>query len=179
MTQNQINLQICKGGHLTRLCPATIVVEEAHSLSDNPSGSESSLVYQHSNSSLVDTTVMPMQYSTDATYVLRSGASFDYVINIYSPINSKQESVPLSSSTLPPSPRGVSFDWDGLLGYQISSSTPFQIRGVLRYIIEKVTSASILSSSTWKYLGFPKLVLAVRKFPTFHRSPPWEPQPPP
>jgi hypothetical protein len=55
------------------------------------------------------------------------------------------------------------------VGYQIPSSTPFQIRGVLRYIIEKVTSASILSSSTWKYLGFPKLVSVVHKLLTFHK----------
>jgi hypothetical protein len=71
---------------------------------------------------------------------------------------------------LPPSPREVSFDWDGLVGYQIHSSTPFQIRGFLRYVIEKVTYEIILSSLTWKDLGFPKLVLVVCELLTFHRS---------
>jgi hypothetical protein len=62
--------RLCKGGHLTRLCPATVVVQEAQSLSDSPSGSESSLVSQHSNPSLVDTMVMSMQYLADTTLVL-------------------------------------------------------------------------------------------------------------
>jgi hypothetical protein len=56
------------------------------------------------------------------------------------------------------------------VGYKNPSSTPLQIRGVLRYIIEKVTYASILSSSTWKGLGFPKLVSFVCKLLTFHIS---------
>jgi hypothetical protein len=59
--------RICKGDHLTHLCPATVVVQEAWSLPGGPSGSESSLVSQHSNPSLVDTTVMSMQYSADTT----------------------------------------------------------------------------------------------------------------
>jgi hypothetical protein len=161
------------------LWPTTIVVEEVQSLSDNPSGSYSSLVSQHSNSSLVDTTVILMQYSVDTTPFLRSGASFDHVINISSLVPYEQESVPCSLSMLPPSPREVSFDWDGLVGYQIPSSKPFHIRGVLRYIVEKVTSVIILSSSTWKALGFPKLVSVVRKLLNFHRSPAWETCPPP
>jgi hypothetical protein len=44
--------RLCKGDHLTRLCPATVVVQEAWSLPGGPSGSESSLVSQPS---LVDT----------------------------------------------------------------------------------------------------------------------------
>jgi hypothetical protein len=36
--------RLYKGGHLTRSCPTTVVVEELQSLFDNPSGSESSLV---------------------------------------------------------------------------------------------------------------------------------------
>jgi hypothetical protein len=133
------------------------------------------VVSQHSNSSLVDRAVMPMQSSSDTTPILRSGASFDHVINISSHVPSEQETVPLSSSTLPPSPREVAFDWDCLVGYQIPSSTPFQIRRVLRYIIEKVTSAIILSSSTWKDLGFPKILSVVHKLLTFRISTTWDP----
>jgi hypothetical protein len=239
------------------------VVQEAWFFLGGPSGSESSLVSQHSNPSLVDTTVMPMQslaettlvfwgdvsldcvvshhvqptvasmqYSTNTTHIfggdaslylvvsypikpmveevvmvmkssidttlllesenskevtlsmqssvnptliLEGDASFDHILNISSLVLSEQESTLLSLSTLPPSLREVSFDWDGLVGYQIPSSTPFQIRGVLRYIIEKVTSTSILSSSTWKYLGFPKLVSVVCKLLTFHTGPAREP----
>jgi hypothetical protein len=120
-----------KGGHLTRLCPTLVVVEEMYSLSDNPSGSKSSLVSQHSISPLIDTTVMSMQSSPDTTLVLRSEAYFDHVINIYSHVPSEQERFLLSLSTLPPSLREVPFDWDGLVGYKIPSSMPFQIRGIL------------------------------------------------
>jgi hypothetical protein len=38
--------RLFKGDHLTRLCPATSVVQEARSLSGGPSGSDSSLVSQ-------------------------------------------------------------------------------------------------------------------------------------
>jgi hypothetical protein len=86
------------------------VVEEAQFLSDNPLGSESSLASKHPNSSLVDKKFMRMKYSTDTTHISRSGASFDYAINISSHVPYEQESIPLSLSTLPPSPRDVSFD---------------------------------------------------------------------
>jgi len=123
--------RICKGGQLTRLVPTTVVVEEANSLSDNPPGSQSSLVSQHSNSCLIDTSIMPMQSSADTNHVFRSGASFDHVINISSLVSSEKESGPLSPSMLPPIPREVSFDWDGIVGYQNISSTPFHIWGLL------------------------------------------------
>jgi hypothetical protein len=45
---------LCKGDHLTHLCPAIVVVQEVWSLSDGPSSSELSLVSQQSNPSLVD-----------------------------------------------------------------------------------------------------------------------------
>jgi hypothetical protein len=96
-----------------------------------PSGSDSSLVSQQSIFPLIDTTVMLMHSSPYPTHVVRSETSFDHVINIYSPASSEQERVLLSPSTLPPSFGEVPFDWDGILGYQIISPTPFQIRGVL------------------------------------------------
>jgi hypothetical protein len=163
--------RLCKGNCLTRLIPATAVVREARSLSDSPSGSESSLVSQHSNPSLIDTTVVPMQSLSNTTLVLRGDAPFNHVISISSPVPSEQQSIPLSQSMLPPIPMEVSFEWNDLVEHQLPSSTPFQIRGILRYIVENVTSASILSSSTWKDLGFPNLVLVVCELLTFHRSP--------
>jgi hypothetical protein len=57
-------------------------------------------------------------------------------------------------------------------------STPFQIRGIIQYIVDKVTSPSILSSLTWKALGFPKLVSAIYELLTFNRILAWEPWPP-
>jgi hypothetical protein len=73
----------------------------------------------------------------------------------------------------------VSFDWNDLVEPQIPFSTPFQIRGILRYIVDKVTSASILSSSTWKALGFPKMVSTIYEWMNFNISATQEPWPPP
>jgi hypothetical protein len=64
-------------------------------------------------------------------------------------VPSEKESIPLSLSTFPPSPRMVSFDWND--------------------IVDDGSSASILSSSAWKVLGSPKIVLATYEFFTFER----------
>jgi hypothetical protein len=116
-----------------------------------------------------------MQYSVNLALLLGGDASFDHVLSIYSSAPSAQGSIPPFPSTLHPSPRMVSFDWNDLVEPQIPSSTPFQIRGILLYIVEKVTSASILSSLTCKALGFPKIVSDVSELLTFHISPAWEP----
>jgi hypothetical protein len=63
------------------MCPTTVVVQETQSLSDIPSSSESSLVSQHSNPSLVDTTVMPMQYLDDTTLIFGGDVSLDLVVS--------------------------------------------------------------------------------------------------
>jgi hypothetical protein len=70
--------RLCKGDHLTHLCPATVVVQEAWSFPRGPSGSESSLASQPS---LVDTTVMSMQYSADTPLPLGVDASLDLVVS--------------------------------------------------------------------------------------------------
>jgi hypothetical protein len=245
--------RLCKGGHLTRLCPTTVVVQETQSLSDIPSGSESYLVSQHSNPSLADTMVMLMQSLADTTLLLGGDASldhvvshpiqlvvmsmqylvettpifggyvsldlivshliqptveevvvsmqsladptlllesdkskevtllmqssvnptlllggdvsFDHVLSISSYVPSTQGRFPLSSSTLPPSPRMASFDWDDLIEPQLPS-----LQG---------SSASILSSSAWQVLGSPKLVSATCELLTFYISPAREPWTPP
>jgi hypothetical protein len=122
---------------------------------------------------------LPMQSLTNPTLLLEGDVSFDHVLIISSSVPSSLGIIPLSSSMLPPSPRVVSFDWSDLVEPRLPSYTPFQIRGILRYIVDKVTSASILSSLTWKDLGFPKLVSTLHKLLTFHKSPAREPWPPP
>jgi hypothetical protein len=214
------------------LCPATLVVQEAWSLSSGPSGSKSSLV---SKPSLVDTMIMPMQssvnttpllgidaslnhvvshlvqlivvpmqYLTDTTHVFGGDASldhvvshpiqpiveevvvsmqslvdpnlllesenskevtlpmqssvnptlffggdasFDHVLSISSSVPSEPRIIPLSLSTLPQSTKMVSFDQNDLVDPFLPSYAPFQIRGILRYIVDEGSYTSILSSS--------------------------------
>jgi hypothetical protein len=114
---------------------------------------------------------LPMQSSVNPTLLLGSDASFDHVLSISSYVTYEQRSIPLSSSTLPPSPRVVSFDWNDLVEPHLPSSTPFWIRGILRYIVDKVSSVSILSSSAWKILGSPKIVLNTSVLSDSDRSP--------
>jgi hypothetical protein len=116
-----------------------------------------------------------MQYSINPTLPLEGVASFNHVINISTNAPSDQERVLLSPSTLPPSPGKVPFDWDGLVGYPMPPPMSFQVRDVIRYIMEKVPSASTLFSSTWRALGFPKLVSTIRKTLTFHKNPTRDP----
>jgi hypothetical protein len=73
--------RLCKRDHLTRLCPVIAVLRKVRSLSSVPSGFESYLVSQHSNPSLVDKTVMPMQSSADTTPILGSDASLNHVVS--------------------------------------------------------------------------------------------------
>jgi hypothetical protein len=70
--------RLYKGDHLTCLCPATFAVQEVWSFPRSPSGSESSLASQPS---LVDTTVISMQYSADTSLPLRFDASLDLVVS--------------------------------------------------------------------------------------------------
>jgi hypothetical protein len=56
-----------------------------------------------------------MQSSFNPTLLLEGVASFDHVLIISSPIPFEQGRIILSSSTLPPSPRVVSFDWNDLV----------------------------------------------------------------
>jgi hypothetical protein len=72
---------------------------------------------------------LSMQYSTNPTLLLGGDASFDHVLSISSSVPSEQGGIPLSLSTLPPSPRMVSFDWNDLVEPHLPSSAPFQIMG--------------------------------------------------
>jgi hypothetical protein len=58
---------------------------------------------------------LPMQSSVNPTLLLGGVESFDHVLSIYSFVPSSQGRIPLSLSTLPPSPKAVSFDWNDLV----------------------------------------------------------------
>jgi hypothetical protein len=121
--------------------------------------------------------VMPMQSSADPTLLLESDVSTDYVFSISSSVLSEQGGIPLTSSTPPPSPRMVSFDWNDLVEPRLPSSAPFQIRvevnstNIYRCIVDEGASTSILSSSVWQALGSPKLVSASHELLDFDRCP--------
>jgi hypothetical protein len=71
----------CEGSHLTRLCHVNARIQEAWGSPKGPSGSEASMVSQHSVPSLVDTTIMPMQSSAHTSFPLGVDASFDLVVS--------------------------------------------------------------------------------------------------
>jgi hypothetical protein len=114
---------------------------------------------------------LSMQFLVNPTLLLRGDAYFDHVLSISSYVPSTQERILLSRSILPLSLRVVSSYWNDLVEPLLLSSTPFQITRILLYIVDKVTSSSILSSSTWKALGFPKIVSTICELLTFDRSP--------
>jgi hypothetical protein len=152
-------------------------------------------VVSHPIQPIVEEVVVPMQYSVDPTLLLESDkykevtSSIQYLANptivlggdayfghfhrISSYVPYKQWGIPLS-----PSPRMVSFYWNDIVEPHLPSSTPFHIMGLRQCILDEVSYESIISSSTWKYLGSPKLVLATSALPDFDRRPTWEPWPP-
>jgi hypothetical protein len=133
----------------------------------------------HPSQPTIEEVVISMQLLVNPTLPLEGDASFNHVINISGIAPSEQEIILLSPSTLPSSSGEVPFDWDGLVGYPIPHPMSFQVREIIRYIVEKVTSAITLSSSTWRDFSFPKLVSSIHKMLTFHRSPAWETWHPP
>jgi hypothetical protein len=126
---------------------------------------------------MVEEVVTLMKFSIDPTLLVLFLYLLYHVLII--PSSSALGGIPLSPSTFPPSPRVVSFDWNDIVETQLPSSTPFQIRDILQYIVDKVTSASNLSSSTWKALGFLKILSVIYELLNFDRSPTREPWPPP
>jgi hypothetical protein len=74
---------------------------------------------------------LSMKYSVNPTLLFEGDASFNHVLSISSHVTSKQGSILLSPSMLPPSPRVVYFDWNDLVEPRLPSSTPFEIRGII------------------------------------------------
>jgi hypothetical protein len=73
--------RLFKGDHLTCLCPATTVVQEAQFLSDIPSGFESYFISQPYNTSFFDIVVFPMQSSANTNLILGGDVSLDHVVS--------------------------------------------------------------------------------------------------
>jgi hypothetical protein len=103
--------------------------------------------------------------------------STDYVFNISGSVFSERGGIPLIPSTLLPSPRMVSFDWNDLVEPHLPSSAPFQIRvevnstNIYRCIVDEGAFASILSSSVWKVLGSLEIVSSSHELLDFDRHP--------
>jgi hypothetical protein len=77
---------------------------------------------------LVAKVVMPMQSLDYPTLLLGSGVSINYVFSISGSIFLEQGCILLISSTPPPSPRMVSFDWNELIEPHLPYVAHFQIR---------------------------------------------------
>jgi len=101
----------------------------------------------------------------------------DYVFISSSSVISEQGGISLTSRTPPPIPRMVSIDWNDLVEPRLPSFAHFQRRvevnskNIYRCIVDEGASVSILSSSAWKSLGFPKLVSPTSELRAFERSP--------
>jgi hypothetical protein len=128
---------------------------------------------------MVEEVVIPIQSPVNPTLLLEGDASYNHVISISHTTLLEQETILLSLITLPSNIGEVPFDWDGLVGYPIPPPMPFQVRDVIQYIMDKVTSTSTLCSLAWRALGFPNLVSIIHNMLTFHRNLAQEPWPPP
>jgi hypothetical protein len=95
--------KLCKGDHLTHLCPGIPEVQRLWSLSASSSDSESFEVSSQSIQPLVEKVVMPMQSSADPTPLLRGEVPLDLVVS--QPIQPLVEKVVMSmQSSADPTP---------------------------------------------------------------------------
>jgi hypothetical protein len=90
--------------------------------------------------------VIAMQYLFNPTLLFEGDVSFDHVVSIFDTSPFEQEIFLLSPSTLPPSSGEVPFYWDGLVGYPMPLPMSFQVRDIIQYIMEMITSYSTSSS---------------------------------
>jgi hypothetical protein len=99
--------KLCKGDHLTHLCPSLLEVQRLWSLSANSSDFESSVVSSQFIQPLVEKMVMPMQSSTDPTPLLGGEVPLDLVVS--QPIQPLVEKLvmPMQSSADPTPLLGV------------------------------------------------------------------------
>jgi hypothetical protein len=89
---------ICKGDHLTHLCPGLLEAQILWSLSASSSDSESSEVSSQSIHPLVDEVVMSMQSSADPTPLLGGDVPSDHVVS--QPIHPVVEKVVMPMQSL-------------------------------------------------------------------------------
>ena len=77
----------------------------------------------------------------------------------------------------PPSTKVIYFDWNSLTKTHLPLDIPFQIflgiigKEIFRTIVDEGASVSILSSTAWKAIGSPQLVLASDQILDFNRRP--------
>jgi hypothetical protein len=115
--------------------------------------------------SLVDPT-FPLEIDLNTTHVF-------FVISVCS----GQGDISFVSKEPPPSTKVISFDWNSLAKPRLPSSIPFQIivqvddKYIYHIIIDERAYVSILSSTAWKDLGSPDLVLTTNHLLDFNRRP--------
>jgi len=169
--------KICKGGHLTHLCPGIPEVQRIWSKSESISTPRSDMVPHQSHQPLVDNVVEPVQSLADYTPLLGGEVPNKRVCLISSRESSSIGGILLSSNVPPPSSKSVSFDWDSLVEPRLPSVAPFQIKvrvnsiNFYRCMVDEGSSASIISSLTWKALGSPKLLIAQSQLLSYDRRP--------
>jgi hypothetical protein len=127
----------------------------------------------------VEEVVVQVQSLVNPTLLVEGGSSFNHVVSILDPTPYERDRFFLSPIYLPLCLEEIPFDWDNLVGYPIPPPMSFIVRDIIRYIMEDISFISALSSSTWRDLGFPKLMSTIRKILRFHKSPAWEPLHPP
>jgi len=169
--------KICKGYHLTHLCPSIPEVQRIWSESKSSSTPRSDMVSHQSHQPLVDNVVEPVQSLADYTPLSRGEVPNKRVCLISSTESSGIGGIPLSSNVPPPSSNSVSFNWDSLVKPHLPSIAPFQINArvnstnIYRCMVDEGSSASIISSLTWKALGSPKLLTTQSQLLAYDRRP--------
>jgi len=122
------------------------------------------------------TTLVP--FMVKPTLPENSDAPSSHVINIPSLPPSEQERFILPPNTLSLSSDEVHFNWDDLTGHPIPPPMSIPLRDIIQTIAETMYFVITLSSSTWRDLGFPKILSAIRRILTFDRRSGQEPWPP-
>jgi hypothetical protein len=113
--------------------------------------------------SSVDPT-LPLENEFDTTHI--------FLVNTDSTIQGGISHFPMEP---PPSNEAIIFDWNGLTRPRLPFYIPFQIivqvcgRDAPQNIVDDIDFVSILSSSTWKYLGYPQLVSITKNLLGFNK----------
>ena len=173
----KFHCKVCKGYHLTHLCPGIPKVQRIWSESESSSTPKSDMVSQQSHQPLVDNVVVQVQYLADYTPLLGGEVPSDKVCLISSTKSYGIGGILVYLNVPPPSSRSVSFDWDSVVESRLPSTTPFQIKvsvnstNIYRCMVDEGSSTSIISSLTWKTLGSPKLLTIDSQLFAYDRRP--------
>lgn len=119
---------LCKGYHITYLCPDISVVPRLWSESKYSSTTKPVMVSQQSTQPLVDEVVNTMQSLADPTPLFRVEVSTNKVFLISSLESFRIWGMPFSSNLPPPSSRNVSFECDNLVEPRLPYFALFQIK---------------------------------------------------